>query len=371
MHIKSLVVALLCTTMTQAPYPEKNTAENETFFYVGTYTRGESKGIYRYAIGNDGKLRKVGLVAEETNPSFLAKSHDGKFLLAVNEVRDDSGNGGQVASYAIHGDGLKFVDRKPSGGASPCYVSVDKLGHVLTANYHSGTVGLLELSPSGELKGPLDTHQHDGNGTTARQKGPHAHMATMNPKGNYIVSTDLGTNELWFYKLDNTQKKLNFTQKLALPAGAGPRHLVFHPQKNWFYVINELSSTVAQIKMDSKENYEIMHTISTLPKEYKGENNCADIHISNDGKFLYASNRGHNSIAVFKIDPRNGRLSLVEHTLVQGDWPRNFALTPNGEFVLVANQRSNNIVSFKRDRKNGTLEYVDQTEAPSPVCLLF
>ncbi|WOK08446.1 lactonase family protein [Imperialibacter roseus] len=360
-------------TLSSTEIAERQPIANGISFYVGTYTRGESKGIYRYRLQPDGKLKSFGLAAESENPSFLAKSPDGKYLLAANENRDDAGGGGTITSFEINGEALSLIDKKPSGGASPCFVTIDKSGYVFAANYSSGNVGLLRLGSSGMLDGPLHVLQHEGEGSHARQKGPHAHSVWFEPKGNTIISVDLGTNELWFSTLDKDNEKLVPTApyKLAMAPGAGPRHMAFHPKGSWVYVVNELSSTVTQIKKNNVGHYEIAGSISTLPTGYEETSSCADIHISDDGKFLYASNRGHNSIAVYQVNSSNGSLTLVGHEGVRGDWPRNFTLSPGGDYLLVANQKSNNIISFKRDKKSGKLEFVSEIEAPSPVCLLF
>ncbi|MHA7830263.1 MAG: lactonase family protein [Flagellimonas sp.] len=373
MYLKIILATLVFCLPFQSKNSNKNcNSKSDSVFYVGTYTRGDSKGIYQYKLLKNGKLEKMAMVAEETNPSHLVKSHNNKFLLAVNEIGDDRGMGGQLTSYQILEDQLKFINRVSSGGAFPCYVSIDESGLVLTSNYSSGTVGLLKLSESGELSEPLDISQHKGQGASPRQKGPHAHMTVFEPDGNTVVSVDLGTNELWFYTINEQQNKLvpSNPEKLELP-GSGPRYLAYHPNGEWSYVINELSSSVTQLKIQASGEYELLKTVSTLPTAYTGENHCADIHISKDGKFLYASNRGHNSIAIFTIDPKDGSLTLVENESVLGDWPRDFTFSPREDFLLVANQKSNSIVSFRRNKENGRLEYIDQIEAPSPVCLLF
>jgi len=341
-------------------------------FYVGTYTRGESEGIYKYVLEDNGQLKAIGLAARTENPSFLAKSHDGKFLLAVNETRDDSGGGGTVTSFLIQGNDLVEVDKKYSGGASPCFVNVNPSGLVLSANYGSGTVGLLRLDWEGKLTNPLDILQHQGSGVTSRQQGPHAHSAWFG-KNLEVISVDLGTDELWFSQIDQGSFKFiaSTPHKLAMEPGAGPRHIAFHPNGELAYVINELNSTVSSIKKNQQGNYEILESKSTLPTDYSGENSTADIHISPDGKFLYASNRGHNSIAIFQIDDESGKIILLKTVFSGGGWPRNFTISPDGNFLLVANQRSNNIISFKRNLLDGNLEKVGKIDAPSPVCLLF
>lgn len=341
-------------------------------FYVGTYTQGDSEGIYQYRLLANGQFEKIGLVAKTENPSYLAKTANGKFLLAVNEVQDQANGGGRVTSFAITSSGLLQKDSKLSGGASPCYISVNRSGDVLTANYSSGTTALLKITNSGMLQGPLDVRQHEGKGIHPRQDKPHAHGIWFQGKDD-IISIDLGTNELWFSKLDRTQQKMIAASpaKLAMVPGAGPRHLTVHPNGPWLYVINELNSTITQVKRVASNQYEIMQSWSTLPVDFKGENLCADIHVSADGRFLYASNRGHNSLAIFSINAKEGSLQLIGHESVRGDWPRNFALSPDDSFLLVANQRSNNLISFQRNKATGKLTFVQEIAAPTPVCILF
>lgn len=347
--------------------------KNETkadIFYVGTYTKGQSEGIYRYQLNADGSIHDMGLDASSRNPSFLALTPDASFLLAVNEINQEGT--GTIESYRIREDTLMLISTRNSGGAHPCHVAVDRQGFVLTANYTSGNVGLLRLNRQGELSNLLDLHQHEGRGSTPRQKGPHAHMARFTDP-THIIATDLGTNELWLYQLDTTRGKLNPTepQTLRMADSAGPRHMTFHPNGRWIYVINELNSTVTQVFRENNGKYRTGPSCSTLPPDFQETNLCADIHISSDGKYLYASNRGHNSIAVFKVNPEDGSLKMITHHKTRGDWPRNFSLSPDEKYVLVANQRSNNIVAFQRDSATGVLDYKGQIEAPSPVCIVF
>ena len=366
------ILALICIACISKDQTNQGTKASQ-YFYVGTYTNGDSEGIYKYQLLEDGQLKKIKLMANADDPSFLAKSSDGKYLLAVNETSDNTGNGGAISSFVIEDDELVFIDKKPSAGDYPCFVSCNEEGFVLTANYGSGTIGLLRIDQTGKLNGPLDISQHMGRGTNARQDGPHAHSAWFVPNQNIIIAVDLGTNELWFSKLDSNRNELipSDPEKLAMAPESGPRHLDFHPNGKWIYVINELSSTVTQLQIDSSGQYEMMSTMSTLPSDFTGENLCADIHVSLDGKFLYASNRGHNSIVIYQLNEMDGKLTLVGHEGVHGDWPRNFTLSQDGAYLLVANQKSNNIVSFKRDTQTGKLDFVAEIQAPSPVCLLF
>jgi len=371
-----IILALLiigCQTKKETPKQEEMKQEAiTTSFFVGTYTDTISKGIYTYTLSEEGKLKKTGLAAVSNNPSFLTKSFDNNYLLAVNETNSNNGSG-TVESFKINGDSLSFISRSSSGGAHPCFVTLNNKGDVLTANYTAGTIGLLKLNTNGKLSDLLDVQQHTGKGTKKQQKTPHAHAAWFESDNNNIISVDLGTNELWFSKLDTLQHKLQFTspKTLKVDEGAGPRHLSFHPNGKWIYIINELNSTVSLLKKNEKNTLEKKSSFSTLPEGYTQDSYCADIHISSDGKFLYASNRGHNSLAIFKINIEDGNLQLIEHQSVKGDWPRNFALSPDGNYIIVANQHSNNLVSFKRDKNTGKLVFVDEINAPSPVCILF
>ena len=367
------LILTLITTLGCQKADKKQVQKNKTYpFFVGTYTNGDSQGIYKYNLQKDGKLSRKGLAAISDNPSFLAKSTDSKYLIAVNEISDKD-NVGSVESFLIQGDTLKLINKSSSGGAHPCFVTVNEAGYVLTANYTGGNVGLLQLNSQGELTGLLDLQQHSGSNTTERQTGPHAHSTWFTPKNNDVISVDLGTNELWFSKLDIEAQKLvpSNPNTLAMEPGAGPRHLAFHPNGNWLYVVNELNGTVTLVEKTIAGTYQKKGSFSTLPVDYNKSNSCADIHISSDGKFLYASNRGHNSIAIFKVSSDDGALTLVAHEATRGDGPRNFSLTPDGNFLLVANQHSNNIISFKRNAATGLLEFIDEIKAPTPVCILF
>lgn len=352
---------------------EETVNQKETYsFYLGTYTHGESQGIYKYELEPNGKVKRIGLAIQSDNPSFLARTQDDKFLIAVNEIKNEE-DMGTVESYLISGDTLKLINRRSSGGAHPCFVAVNEKGAVLAANYTGGNVAYLQLDPQGRLSTPLDVQQHTGQGTTDRQQGPHAHSVWFNPVDNSIISIDLGTNELWFSRIDKeTQKLVPRTQdKLAMDPGDGPRHLVFHPNGKWIYVVNELSSTVTLVTRSDDGLYSKGPSISSLPEGYAEPNTCADIRITSDGNFVYASNRGHNSIAVLGVNEKDGTLQLLGNKGCGGDGPRNFALSPDENYLLVANQHTNNIVTLKRDVKTGFLRYVSEAEAPTPVCIVF
>ncbi|MGB5236575.1 MAG: lactonase family protein [Flavobacteriaceae bacterium] len=351
--------------------PTSNIVEPTTF-YVGTYTDSQSEGIYQFELHQDGNLQETGLMAKTENPSFLTKSANGAFLLSVNEVSNEE-NMGYVTSFKIEKDSLVYLDQKPTGGAHPCHITTNEDNFVVTANYTGGNMGLLQLQSNGTLSDLLDVQQHQGQGSHPRQEGPHAHSGWFDNNGN-IISIDLGTNQLWFSIIDEKDKVFlpSVPETFTMEEGAGPRHLTFHPSQPWIYVVNELTSSVSLLKKDQvSEKYTSIQTISTLPAEYKEPNTCADIHISNDGKFVYASNRGHNSIAIYKVDPKSGMLEVMGHQATKGETPRNFSLSPDNKFLLVANQHSDNIVSYLRDQNTGLLIFIDEIPAPSPVCILF
>lgn len=344
-------------------------------FFVGTYTQdrpyeeGGSQGIYLYEIDAQGKLTQVGLAAQSDNPSFLTISSDGKYLIAVNEI-NSADHKGTVESYKIESNKLTKLSTSSSGGAHPCYVASNKVGQVIVANYTSGNVSLLNISKNGTLSELLDVQQHIGEGTTDRQEGPHAHSCWFRPDGG-VVSVDLGTNELWFSTIENNKFIPSSPYKLAMQDGAGPRHLTFHPNGKFVYILNELDNTIGLATVQSEGTYTKKSTISTLPNDFHEFSKAADIHISDDGQFIYATNRGHNSIAIFSVNQADGILTLLAHESTRGDGPRNFKITPNSNFIVLANQNDNNIISYKRNVTTGLLTFIDEVFAPMPVCLEF
>lgn len=349
---------------------DRKTDKTTIAFYVGTYTNGDSKGIYKYELSEEGQMKNIGLMAETQNPSYLAKSKDGKFLVVVNEISDENQEGG-VQSYQIVDDSLILIDQKSSGGAHPCHVSINSDGFIAVSNYTGGSVALLKLDGQGKLKA-MDVQQHYGKGTDSlRQNEPHAHSSYFFPQQHQLISADLGTNELWFSEIDFEIKNLKLNGKMKMEAAVGPRHLCFHPNHQWIYIINEMGGSITQLELKEVGSYQTRSSISTLPEGFKGDNYSADIHISSDGRFVYATNRGPNEIVVFAVDEQSGFLNLLTRQSTHGNWPRNFTLSPDENFLLVAHQYSNNICCFKRDGKTGLLEFISEVEAPAPVCLLF
>ena len=355
--------------MTEAP-------TDPDLLYVGTYTEGtRSEGIYLVRMDRrSGELLQVGAVKGGANPSFLSIHPKGRVLYAVNELDQ----AGAVSAFAIEsGTGaLTRLNEQPSGGGAPCYISVERSGRAaLVANYGGGSVALLPIEPNGALA-PAHVVQHTGKGPTPeRQEAPHAHCILADPSNRFALAADLGADRVFVYRLDVDDKALHHIEEgdAVMRPGAGPRHLAFHPTLPLVFVANELDSTIATLRFDSaRGTLSPQGTLSTLPAGRTGTNYPADIHVAPNGRALYVSNRGHNSIAVFSVAESTGALALEQVISTAGDWPRNFSLDPNGRWLLVANQRSDSVVVFARDADNGRLTPTHQRIAlPSPVCLRF
>ncbi len=354
-------------------------SNEDRVLYVGTYTAGKSEGIYVYRFDpNTGALNRSSSI-KSVNPSFLTIDRSRRFLYAVNEVGEYAGKpGGGVSAFAIDRDtsNLRLLNEQATQGADPCYVSVDtKKRTLLVANYTGGNVSVFPLRSDGTLGMVAEVKQHEGSGIKEQQKGPHAHCIIFDRLERHALSADLGTDKVMIYQFDRATGKLNPAKQpfAELKPGAGPRHLTFHPSGKYVYVINELDSTMSAFKYNELNGtLTMIETVSTLPGDFTGVSYCADVHVSPSGKFLYGSNRGHNSIVVFEIDPRTGKLTPLEHVPTEGNWPRNFTLDPSGQFLLVANQRSENVVVFSIDPATGRLKPTGVNEQiPAPVCLKF
>lgn len=339
---------------------------------VGTYTGATSKGIYRFQFNSvTGELTNDELVAVTENPSYLSISGDGNTVFAVNET--DSGS---VSSFRWNENKtqLDLVDQQGSMGMHPCYVAINpKENLVAAANYSSGNIVLYKVNEQANFVSPPQFRQHKGSGPVKpNQDAPRAHFSIFSTHGDYLYVVDLGIDQVLMYPVNADGELGDGVVALQLDKGDGPRHLVFHPKKDLVFVVNELSSTVLAAQIDQKTG--LMKRVdkqSTLPADYTDKSFCADIHISKDGQFLYASNRGHNSIAIFKV-LEGGHLKMQGTENVQGEWPRNFTLSPNGKHLLVANQNSNNITVFDVDMETGLLHFTGQNVAlERPVCLKF
>lgn len=348
--------------------------------YVGTYTSGgKSDGIYLYGMNPEtGALEQIKSF-KSVNPSFLTIDRSKRFLYAVNEVDRYAGKaGGGVSAFAIEPGttNLRLLNEQASEGADPCHLSIDRKGKtLLVANYTGGSISALPIRSDGTLGRAVDVKQHTGSSIREQQKSAHAHCIILDRSERYALAADLGIDKVMIYRFDPaTGKLMQGKQPWAeLQAGAGPRHLTFHPNGKYVYVINELDSTMTTLKYNAVNGtLDVLDTVSTLPGDFSGASYCADVHVSPSGKFLYGSNRGHNSVVVFEIDPRSGRLKQLEHVSTEGNWPRNFVIDPTGKFLLVANQRSDNVVVFNIDPNTGRLKNSGHSaEVPVPVCLKF
>ncbi|MFQ6034280.1 MAG: lactonase family protein [Sedimentisphaerales bacterium] len=346
--------------------------------YFGTYTWPEnsSKGIYRSILDLEtGKLSAPVLVAKAKNPSFLEIHPNGKFLYAVSEA----GGAGSVSAYAIDtdGGGLKFLNRQPSGGAGPCHVSIDHVGrNLLVANYGGGSASVIPIKADGRLGKPTGFVQHHGSSVNPkRQKGPHAHSINVSPDNRFAFVADLGIDKIMIYRLDVEKGTMvaNSPPFVEVKPGAGPRHFAFHPNGKYAYVINELDCTLTAFAYEPASGaLTEIQTITTLPNGFDGSNTCAEVRVHPSGKFVYGSNRGHDSIVVYRVDLANGILTFVEHETADIKTPRNFNIDPTGKFCLVANQGKDSVVVFRIDQETGALEPTGhKISIARPVCVRF
>jgi 6-phosphogluconolactonase len=350
----------------------------DLLLYVGTYTKGKSEGIYVYRMNlSSGALTHAFTAKNVSNPSFLAIDPTRRFLYAANESDQFAGKkGGGVTAFAIDqktGD-LRKLNEQNSPGV-PCHVSVHPSGKfVFAANYGGGSVVLYPVRADGGINEASDVAQHTGKGADPkRQDGPHAHSITPDSAGAYTFAPDLGLDKVMIYRIDTKNGKFIPNGFASTKPGAGPRHFDFHPSGKFAYVIDELDSTVTAFTYDkSKGALTEIQALSALPAGFKGTSYCADVHVHPSGKFLYGSNRGHDSIVIYGIDQATGKLSLIGHESTVGKWPRNFGIDPTGAFLLVANQNTDNVVTFRIDPQTGKLTPTGQvTEIPIPVCLKF
>ncbi|HVU27313.1 MAG TPA: lactonase family protein [Verrucomicrobiae bacterium] len=354
-------------------------SSNKFLVYFGTYTGAKSKGIYVSSFDSaSGKLSAPELAVETVNPSFLAISPDRQFLFAVNETEHFKGQlGGGVSAFKMDTQTgkLKFLNQQLSGGANPCHIVTDAAGKfVFVANYGSGNMEVLPVQSDGSLGAPVTLMQHHGSSVNkSRQEGPHAHCVALDAD-NRVYVCDLGLDKVMVYHLETsgelTTNEVPFAQ---LKPGSGPRHIIFHPDGKYAYVISEMGSTLTAFAYDAKSGaLKEIETVSTLPADFHGYSVGAEVAIHPSGKFIYASNRGHNSIAVFAIDEITGRLTLVQHQSTLGKTPRGFAIDPTGRCLIAANQDSDNVVVFHIDESTGKLTETGQSfEVGKPVDVTF
>jgi 6-phosphogluconolactonase len=354
-------------------------AEQKMLAYFGTYTGGKSEGIYVAEFDPaTGKLGEPKLAAKSLQPSFLAIHPSKKYLYACNETADFEGkNSGAVTAYAIQADGtLTQLNQKSSSGAAPCHLVVDPTGkNVLTANYTGGNVCVYALGDDGQLGAQTAFVQHTGSSVdSGRQQQPHAHSINVDAANRFALAADLGLDKVLIYKFDPAKGTLapNDPPAGLLPKGGGPRHFAFHPSGKYAYVNNEMLSSVTVFAYDAQQGaLKELQTISTLPEEVKG-NSTAEVQVHPSGKFVYVSNRGHNSIAIFQVDEATGKLTAAGHQGKDINIPRNFSIDPTGKWAVVCNQEGNNVLVFQVDQANGSLVPTEhRIEVGNPVCVKF
>jgi len=365
---------------------------NEILVYVGTYTepirfgtgrilQGKGEGIYIYRLDpSSGVMERVGKTTGITNPSYLAFDSTRRFLYAVNELKTyEDKPTGTISAFAVDPKTgkLEFLNKKPTHGTDPCHVLVDKKReYVFVANFMSGSICVLPVLDDGSLGEASDFIQHQGSSIDAvRQKGPHAHSVTLDEAHRFAFVPDLGLDRLMVYKFDPRRGMLepNEVPWIKMKPGAGPRHVDFHPAGRFAYLINELDSTLAALSYDGRKGtFKVLQIVSTLPEGFSGESTCADVQVSPSGAFVYGSNRGHDSIVIYKIDQRTGRLTYVGHEPTRGKTPRSFGIDPTGRYLLAANQDTDTIVTFHVNPKTGKLLPTGHvTQVPTPVCVKF
>ena len=355
----------------------------EYLVYFGTYTRpGASKGIYAYRFQPaTGKLTPIGLAAETPNPSFLVYHPNGRFLYAANEREegDAPGKNNSVSAFAIDKatGKLTFLNKVSSRGEMPCHVTIDKTGKfLLVANYGSGSVAVFPIQQDGRLGDATGFVQHTGSSVDPnRQKGPHAHFISPSPDNRFALTADLGLDQVIEYRFDASKGTLTAGPAAAkLRPGSGPRHLAFHPSAKYVYVNSEMASTLSTFSYDaSTGTLKELQTVSTLPAGFPGTSSTAEVQVDRAGRFVYVSNRGDDSIAIFAIDPSKGTLTPAGRASTNGKTPRYFTLDPSGNYLLAANQNSNTVTVFRVDAKTGGLTPTAQTlsDVPQPVAIVF
>jgi 6-phosphogluconolactonase len=372
MNSKRLVLAVVAILVGVAV----NIFAGESLVYFGTYTGAKSRGIYVSRFDSEtGKLSAPELAAATQNPTFLAVHPGGRYLYAANEVSDASA----MSAFVIDAKTGKLIllNQQTFGGSGACHISVDATGKcLLVANYNSGSIAALPIHDDGSLGEAKTTIQHTGSGANPdRQAEPHAHFILPSPDNRFVLNCDLGLDKVFVYRLDANAAKLSPSDAPFAPVapGAGPRHLTFSPDGKFVYVINELTSTINVFAYDAKNAAMTeVQTISTLPKDFSGNNTAAEIAMHPSGKFLYGSNRGHDSIALFAVNKKSGKLTFIEHQPTQGRTPRHFVIDPTGRWFFAENQASDSVVVFAINSDTGKLKPTGQSlSIGSPVCAVF
>ncbi len=354
---------------------------SDFFVYIGTYTNTNSEGIYVYRLNmSNGSLSRVSSISGIANPSFLDISPDGQFLYAIGEVDELDGKpGGAAASYSVDQKRgfLTHLNTETTVGPGPCHLDIDRSGsYLLVANYGGGSVTLFPIREDGSLGVATDFIQHKGSGFNPnRQNEPHAHSIRVSPNNMHAFVPDLGLDKIMIYSIDLENGKLLHADHsfIEVDPGEGPRHFDFHPNGRFAYVINEIGNTIVAYNYDADHGkLEPIQKVSTLPPGFDSTSHTADIHVHPNGRFLYGSNRGHDSIVICEVNEKSGTLEVLAHEPTGGENPRNFGIDPTGTYLLVANQDTNDIFTFNIDENTGGLTSCGEVaQVPSPVCLKF
>jgi 6-phosphogluconolactonase len=351
--------------------------------YVGTYTapQSSSKGIYAYRFdARNGKMAPLGLMAETPNPTFLAVHPNGKYLYAINEINEYNGKqAGSVSAYSIDKatGKLTLLNTVSSASPGPCHVAVDATGKaVLVANYAGGSFASFPVMPDGKLGEAASFIQEQGSSVNKqRQSAPHGHSVVVTKNNKFVLSGDLGTDKVRIFKLDPATARItpNTPDSAPVKPGSGPRHLAISPDQKHVYVISEMASTITTFDFNANTGaMKEIGTVSTLPDDFKGKSTTAEIMIDAKGQYLYGSNRGHDSIAVFSIDPKTALPTRIETVSTGGKTPRAFVIDPSGNYILVGNQDTHNILVLKIDHASGKLSPVNEKiELGAPVTFAF
>lgn len=369
-----LILTLAFPVLTCAQKKDKNPSTYDLL--IGTYTKGKSKGIlvYRFYV-ETGKLAYLSQIEGVSNPSYLCVSKDNHFVYAVNEDGKDGG----VSAFTFEPNlgQLKLLNKQSSQGADPCYISIDQdRKNAFVANYTSGNLTVLPIDKDGSLQPVSQNIQDQGKGpNTSRQEGPHVHMAYFSPNEKYMLFTDLGTDKVNIYRYHSSDPKPLSPANPAVvnvKPGKGPRHMVFSPDKKYLYLLQEMGSAINVYKFNGGDPKEVQ-SVDMLPAGFKGTNGAAAIHISPDGRFLYASDRlDASALLVYAINKETGELSFIQRQLTYGKNPRDFAIDPSGKYLLVANQDSDSILVFRINQSTGTLAFIgNKIDVGNPVCLKF
>lgn len=374
------VILLSLLSLIVNPLPAQQSVGAGTVrLYIGTFSVRGSEGIYVYDWDlNTGQFQEIQTLSGRESPSFLTIHPNGKYLYSANREGIVEGeNWGSVSAYAIdQATGkLSVLNDRSAFGAGACHVNTDHTGRLLyVSNYGEGNFTVYPILENGRIGENKYNFQYEGRGPNAnRQEKPHLHSAMPSPDNRYVFAADLGTDRLYAYRVKARRAKLKpaKTPWVEIEPGGGPRHFTFHPNGKWVYVAEELSAHVTAFQYNAGRGaMRKIQRLSTLPEGYDDPSFCADIHVHPNGRFLYVSNRGHNSLAIYRIDQQTGRLSLIDTPGVEGNWPRNFLISPDGRWCLVANERSDNIAVFSIDGESGKLTFTGrELNIPSPVCL--